>query len=202
MSQALASSPVAEIVAELLTDVARQAEAAAVLGIADVSLDVRCGCKGPGTIAWLDSLAVPVPEKPNTWLPLGEGGRIARLGMTEFLVEGDAAVVERLTTAPRAAGVYPVQHEDAALVLGGERVSELLRQTCNVNFAALKPADRPVVLTSLVGVGVTVLPEQSAKGLIYRIWCDGSYGRYLFETLHDIAHELGGGTVLPQHLYA
>ena len=202
MSQALASSPVAEIVAELLTDVARQTEAAAVLGVSDVSLDVRCGCKGPGTIAWLDSLEVPVPEKPNTWLPLGEGGRIARLGMTEFLIEGDAAVVERLSAAPRAAGVYPVQHEDAALILGGARVNELLRQTCNVNFAALKLADRPVVLTSLVGVGVTVLPEQTAQGLIYRIWCDGSYGRYLFETLHDIAHELGGGTVSPQHLYA
>ena len=202
MSQALASSPVAEIVAELLTDVARQTEAAAVLGVSDVSLDVRCGCKGPGTIAWLDSLEVPVPEKPNTWLPLGEGGRIARLGMTEFLIEGDAVVVERLSAAPRAAGVYPVQHEDAALILGGARVNELLRQTCNVNFAALKLADRPVVLTSLVGVGVTVLPEQTAQGLIYRIWCDGSYGRYLFETLHDIAHELGGGTVSPQHLYA
>lgn len=202
MSQALASSPVAEIVAELLTDVARQAEAAAVLGIADVSLDVRCGCKGPGTVAWLDSLDVPVPEKFNSWLPLGEGGRIARLGMTEFLIEGDAAVVERLTKTPRAAGVYPVQHEDAALMLGGVRVNELLRQTCNVNFAALNLADRPVVLTSLIGVGVTVLPEQTAKGLIYRIWCDGSYGRYLFETLHDIAHELGGGTVLPQQLHA
>jgi sarcosine oxidase subunit gamma len=202
MSQALARSPVAEIVAELLTDVARQAEAAAVLGIADVSLAARCGCKGPGTVAWLDSLEVPVPAKPNTWLPLGKGGRIARLGMTEFLVEGDAAVVERLTTTPRAAGVYPVQHEDAALILGGARVNELLRQTCNVNFAALDAADRPVVLTSLIGVGVTVLPEQAAQGLIYRIWCDGSYGRYLFETLHDIAHELGGGTVFPQHLYA
>ena len=202
MSQALASSPVAEIVAELLTDVARQTEAAAVLGVSDVSLDVRCGCKGPGTIAWLDSLEVPVPEKPNTWLPLGEGGRIARLGMTEFLIEGDAVVVERLSAAPRAAGVYPVQHEDAALILGGARVNELLRQTCNVNFAALKLADRPVVLTSLVGVGVAVLPQQTAQGLIYRIWCDGSYGRYLFETLHDIAHELGGGTVSPQHLYA
>ncbi|MBR0567030.1 hypothetical protein J5J83_12985 [Azoarcus sp. L1K30] len=202
MSQALASSPVAEIVAELLTDAVRQAEAAAVLGIADVSLEVRCGCKGPGTVAWLDSLDVPVPEKFNSWLPLGERGRIARLGMTEFLIEGDAAVVERLTTTPRAAGVYPVQREDAALMLGGARVNELLRQTCNVNFAALNLADRPVVLTSLIGVGVTVLLEQTAQGLIYRIWCDGSYGRYVFETLHDIAHELGGGTVSPQHLYA
>lgn len=202
MSQALASSPVAEIAAERLTDEARQAEAAAVLGIADVSLDVRCGCKGPGTVAWLDSLEVPVPEKFNSWLPLVEGGRIARLGMTEFLIEGNAAVVDRITTTPRANGVYPVLHEDAALILGGARVNELLRQTCNVNFAALNLADRPVVLTSLVGVGVTVLPEQTAKGLIYRIWCDGTYGRYLFETLHDIAHELGGGTVSPQHPYA
>ena len=93
--------------------------------------------------------------------------------------------------------MYPVLRQDAALIVGGSRLEELLRQTCNVNFRPLDPADRPVVLTSMVGVGVTVIPEVR-KGLpAARIWCDGTYGHYLWETLLGIAVELGGGAVVP-----
>jgi glycine cleavage system aminomethyltransferase T len=63
-----------------------------------------------------------------------------------------------LAAAPGGPGVYPVLRQDAALIVGS-RLDELLRQTCNVNFRPLDPAARPVVLTSMVGVGVTAIPE-------------------------------------------
>ena len=174
MISALAVSPVAEI-ATLLAPAAQPA-AVARLGIADVSATARYGCKGPGTVAWLESLSLPVPPQPNSWLPLDGGGLIARLGFTEFMIEGPDA-----------------------LIVGGSRLDELLRQTCNVNFRPLDPATRPVVLTSMVGVGVTVIPEVR-KGLpAARIWCDGTYGHYLWETLLGIAVELGGGNVAAHH---
>jgi sarcosine oxidase subunit gamma len=42
-------------------------------------------------------------------------------------------------------------------------------------------------------VGVTVIFEQVERR--YRIWCDGTYGVYLWATLVGVARDLGGGPV-------
>ena len=183
--------------ADLPITLSRDPAAADRLGLADVSDVARHGCKGPGAIAWLERLGLPIPTEPNTWLPLDGGGRIARLGFTEFLVEGPESLIARLDTTPRGPGVYPVLRQDTALILGGARLDDLLRQACNVNFRRLDPAGRPVVLTSMVGVGVTVILGTHDGLPVARIWCDGTYGHYLWETLLGIATELGGGAVPP-----
>jgi sarcosine oxidase subunit gamma len=71
-----------------------------------------------------------------------------------------------------------------------------------VNFAGLELAGRPAVLTSMVGVGVTVIAETAASvsassgsAWRYRIWCDGTFGAYLWQTLVEVARDLGGGPV-------
>ena len=91
---------------------------------------------------------------------------VGRLGFTEFFVEerGEAAGVAALEqlAAGDFAGAYPVLREDPGLVLGGERAADVLAQVCNVNFGALDIAQRPVVMTLMVGVGVLVLPQQHA----------------------------------------
>ena len=43
----------------------------------------------------------------------------------------------------------------------------------------------------MVGVAVVALPSPDSC----RLWCDGSYGPYLWDTLLGIAVELGGGAV-------
>lgn len=164
----------------------------AVLGLADLSHLPRSGAKGPQAAAWLASRGLPVPARPNSWLRQ-DGTLIARLGASEFLVEGTAAAT--LTHATRAPGVYPVLREDCALALLGPRLPDLLAQTCNVNFAALDLAIQPVVLTSMAGVTVTVLPHAHDGAPFYRVWCDYSYGPYLWRTLLDIVRALGGGAV-------
>lgn len=183
-------SPLADV---LPTTPTVGAEAARKLGLADISLQPRFGCKGPGAAAWLQSQGVALPERPNSAAALAAGGRVLRLGVSEFLVEGDAALVERLLASPRAPAVYPVLRQDACLLLAGERLNDLLLQSCNVNFAAIDPDSATVVLTSMVGVGVTVLPEKNNGVPSCRVWCDGSYGPYLWQTLRAIAEELGGG---------
>ncbi|CAG9203812.1 conserved hypothetical protein [Paraburkholderia sabiae] len=170
---------------------------AATLGIADVSFLSRTGFKGKGAAAWLQAQDIPVPELPNSWAPLAGGGVVLRLGISEYLIEdgltqGSSATVAHLDTPVH---VYPVLHQDVALVLCGDAVQELLLQTCNVNFAALDLAARPVVLTSMAGVAVTVMPGIRAGRPYYRIWADGTYGLYLWECLAGIARELGGGPV-------
>lgn len=162
------------------------------LEMADLSCLTRCGFKGAGAANWLQAQGLPVPDRPNSWLKLPEGGIIARLGISEFLIEDslESAVSPRLISQSVPAQVYPVLRQDLAIALCGEAIDDLMRQTCNVNFGALFLAEAPVVLTSMIGVSVTVIP-----GEIYRIWCDGTFGVYFWQTLLEIAAEMGGGVV-------
>lgn len=166
-----------------------------ILGIADVTQQPRAGAKGRGAADWLSGLGLQIPSAPNSWSELPDGGLIARLGVTEFLVEGDALPVDKIMQAERAPGVYPVLRQDAAFALCGARVNELLLQTCNVDFRMLDADPSKVILTSMAGVGITILSRKTGHFTNYRIWCDGSYGVYLWETLAEIANDLGGGCI-------
>ena len=162
----------------------------------------RVGIKGPRAAEALKQLGLAVPTRPNCWAPMRDQDRddswnvVGRLGFTEFFVEerGEAAGVAALEqlTAGNFAGAYPVLREDLGLVLGGDRVSEVLAQVCNVNFNALDIGQRPVVMTLMVGVSVLVLPQQQPDGAIYRIWCDPSFGTYLWETLEEVVQKMPG----------
>ena len=162
----------------------------------------RFGIKGPRAADMLRELKLAVPERPNCWSPLrvsdreGSWNVVARLGNTEFFVEegGDGPGVEALEarSASGTAGVYPVLREDFAFVLGGASAPDVLAQVCNVNFAPL-PA-RAVVMTLMIGVGVLVLPQMSDDdGYVYRIWCDPSYGAYLWTELEEVVDQIPTG---------
>lgn len=164
------------------------------LGVCDLSFLPRLGLKGPGAAAWLSDRGIPVPSEPNRWEALPQGGLVARLARSEFLVEDgfqDGAVAGLVAQLQPGPGVYPVLRQDCALALTGAALPELLVQTCNVDFSAQDPAARVVTLTSMVGVSVTVLRQEP----VLRLWCDGTMGPYLWETLAGIARELGGGPV-------
>ncbi|MFN7276704.1 MAG: hypothetical protein ACK5VP_02795 [Betaproteobacteria bacterium] len=171
---------------------------AGVLGVCDLSFLPRMGLKGPGAAAWLAERDIPVPAVPNRWEPLPGGGLVARLARSEFLVEDGfpggpvTGLAAQLQVGP---GVYPVPRQDCALALTGSALTELLVQTCNVDFVAQDAAARVVTLTSMVGVSVTVLRLPADGRHVVRLWCDGTMGPYLWETHTGIAGELGGGPV-------
>jgi sarcosine oxidase subunit gamma len=165
--------------------------------IADVSALLRCGLKGPGAAEWLAAHDMPVPERANSWVPTQRGGLVARLGRSEFLIESAWNDTQALDLAHAlrtpAAGVYPVPRQDCALLLRGGRMRELWLQTCNVNINDIPAPNREVTLTSMVGVSVTILEQPLGKDSCHRIWCDGTFGAYLWETLLEVAGDLGGG---------
>lgn len=152
----------------------------------DLSARPRAGVKGPRAAEWLTQMGLPVPAAPNSWLPHADG-LVARLGLTEFLIEGTAA--DRFGTS-LPPGVHPVLRQDTALVIRGERLNDLLLETCSVNFAALDLANRPVVLTTMTGVAVIVIPTEEGGLPVCRIWCDGTWGESLCKTLGSVATEL------------
>ncbi len=166
------------------------------LEIVDLSFIPRFGVKGAGAEAWLAMQSIAVPDRPNSWTFLSKGGIIARLGKSEFLVE-DRTIAPQLITACKSppAKVYPVLRQDFAIALIGSKVNELLLQTSSFNFQSLSIAENPVILTSMAGVNVIVIPGVLQKQPFYRIWCDCTFGTYLWETLNKIAIEIGGGAI-------
>ncbi len=177
-------------------------DATAAAWIVDASRLGRLGLKGPAAADWLRGVRIPVPECANSWAPLvpSDGASawplVARLGTSEFLIETepDSALLDDLG---RALGdgqdhVYPVLREDHACVLGGRGVEHVLAQVCNLNLPSLPLQLNPVVLTLMTGVAVVVVAQAHGDGQRYRIWCDPSFGRYLWNTLRAIVVESGG----------
>lgn len=185
----------------VLTGLANEHVYADRLGLADLSCLTRFGVKGAKAAVWLTQQGILLPDRPNSWCALPQGGIVARLGVNEFLIEDSiqSQVAPQLAEACQypPAQVYPVLRQDAALALCGSRVNDLLCQTCNVNFAALCLDDRPIVLTSLIGIAVLIIPGERAGVPFYRLWCDSTFGHYLWDTLLPIAEELGGGAIGP-----
>jgi len=173
--------------------------------LCDVSTLHRMGLKGPCAAEWLALNGVSVPSRANSWRPLDGNGLAARLGRTEFLIEdgwhGSTAPALRTKLGAGIAGVYPVFRQDAALLVRGPCVHELFAQTCNVDFKSIPWQERTVMMTMMVGVSVTVVNPSIDSNDHYRIWCDGTYGAYLWDTLLAIAVELGGGVADVHSVY-
>lgn len=161
----------------------------------------RFGLKGPRASEWLAGHGISVPFAANSWTDSGVSGAaaervlIARLGTGEFFLEGAAGgALKRIAPAADTPppGVYPVLREDAAFSLAGDGADEVLAQVCNVNFAELDLDAQPVVMTSMMGVSVLVVPHDAESGRWYRIWCDPTFEHYVEETLGRIVVECGG----------
>ncbi len=187
----------------LPTGYERRLPADAPITLRDVSWQRRLGLKGPGAAQWLGAQSLVVPQPANSWSLDARGILVARLATSEFLVEALSPAqerIEQLRAQLPATGVYPVIRQDAAFVIGGKYARELLLQTCSFNFGAPALATASTtsgvaVLTSMVGVGVTVIPLRVGDQSHYLVWCDPSFGLYLWSTLVGIAAETGGGAI-------
>ena len=152
----------------------------------------RFGLKGPRAAEWLGALGLEVPPAPNSWC--ASRVLVARLGTGEFFVEEpEGGSVLGAAPAPELAppGVYPVLREDWAFVLEGPGAEDVLAQGCNVDFAGLELAARPVIMTLMIGVAVLVLPRQAGDGAgrQYLIWCDPTFGEYLEAAVGAVTKE-------------
>jgi sarcosine oxidase, subunit gamma len=174
------------------------------LQMVDLSEQTQFGIKGSGAADWLRARSIPIPEGANRWQHLATGGLIARLGLTEFLIADalDSQIALNLMADCQLppARVYPVLRQDMAIAISGSKVPDLMLQTCSFNFQALDLSQQPVILTTMVGVSVTVIPSLQAEVPLYRIWCDGTFGAYLWRTLLSITEELGGGAIAVEEL--
>jgi sarcosine oxidase subunit gamma len=169
------------------------------VALADLSFLPRFGLKGPDAQGWLEERNITLPPNANGWLPLPGGGVVARLGRSEFFLEDGATAIGvdaiRMALGTGASGVYPVIRQDAGFALAGARVNELLAQTCNVNFEEFGADERIAAMTQMIGVSVLVIRISKKPLPCYRVWCDPTFAPYFWETIAEIAGELGGGVI-------
>jgi sarcosine oxidase, subunit gamma len=168
----------------------------------DLSDRRRFGCKGPGAEPWLAASGYSVPPAPNSAMVDAGGILVARLATSEFLVEAVDAGSERVDSAARQLGlssrpqdVYPVARQDLVVGIQGSGTQTLLRQICSVDFAPLfescEPGAGPVVLTSMIGVGVVAWPRRTGSGSALTLWLDPSYAHYFWTTLLEVGPGVG-----------
>ncbi len=170
-----------------------------ILGLTDLSCLPRFGIKGPSAEAWLLSQGLSVPSQFNSWVVDPQGIVVLRLGNSEFLIEDqfNSNFCQKLFAFNQAeiVGAYQVARADAALVLSGSEVLNLLSEVCVLDLRDSMLADQQVVMTQIAGVSATLIRQSLNDKQVYRIWCDGTYGIYMWKTLYEIAQELGGGAV-------
>lgn len=156
----------------------------------------RFGLKGPGAPAWLAAQGFDVPAVANSWTESAGAIFVARLGLSEFFIEEPAGsttlAAPSLCAETHPPGVYPVLRQDAAYVLSGDGVEDVLTEVCSVNFQELRLEARPVLLTSMVGVSVIAVPRAGAGETEYHLWCDPTYGAYLGKALGGVVVDCGG----------
>jgi len=166
------------------------------LAIADVTHLKRFGVKGAKAAEWLSGQGVMLPESNNSWLEISPTSLAMRLGSSEFMIESQAT--ENLPTLSNSdqfatPGVYKVQRADAAFIISGQQALNLLSELCTLDLAGEALSENKLLMTQIAGISAILL-KQSINGKdAYRIWCDGTYGHYMWETLLEIATELGGG---------
>ena len=169
--------------------------------ITNVSTLKRYGVKGPNAAKWLANHGVAVPAKANTWV-LSGNAVVMRLGSTEFLIEdqliqgqADEKICAKLEAdTVRASGVYKVPRADAAYILAGSGVLNLLSEVCALDLRESALAENDVLMTQVAGISATVLRQSINNETVYRIWCDGTYGVYMQHILSEISQELAGSS--------
>jgi sarcosine oxidase subunit gamma len=170
-----------------------EAASAKTLGLCDVSSFPRVTLKGPGAEAWLRDQGVGVPTEIYEVLRTGKS-IVARTGGAEFFIE-DGVSGRIVAGLPKAGGdleVYRVLRQDAAMILGGSRAVDVMLETCGVDCSS---HEFRMVYSRVAGVSCAILPDTVDGLRAYRIWCDASYGPYLWQTLLEIVKEKGGGAV-------
>jgi sarcosine oxidase subunit gamma len=168
------------------------------LGVSDVSCLSRYGVKGPNATQWLVDRGIAIPTNPNAWTLCEQKTLVLRLGSSEFLVEDQlgGSVTNRLVSdTARVANVYKVPRADAAFIVSGFEALNLFSELCSLDLREKSLAAKDLIMTQMAGISATLIRQTLNGEPVYRIWCDGTYGPYMWEVLLEIATELGGGAV-------
>lgn len=189
------------LMAVRFADEAIESERAEKLAICDASAFGRVSIKGPKAVSYLQQQGIVLPAKANQW-QLDAERLVMRLGNSEFLIEDQTTNIKpSVSELSSAEGVHKVSRNDAAFILTGNYIQPLFAEICEIDLMAELATENHLVMTVIAGVSATLLSQTLNGERIYRLWCDGTYGPYLWKTLLSIIEQAGGGAVGLHHFY-
>lgn len=158
--------------------------------------------RGGQAADWLAGHALSVPEAYFRAQDLDEDSFLVRTGSAEFFLhDGRAGLLHsRLGEIPSGVvqGTRVVARDDLEVVLGGEGAARLMSEFCALDLSSV---ENEFLFTRVAGVAAWLRVEEVGAQRCYRMGCDPSYGEYLFETLLDAVHEIGGGLLGHEDFY-
>lgn len=196
-------------------DIADEVIQAQHLGLSDLSMLARIGCKGCGAPDWTNRHGAQLPERPNLALTQPDGSLLVRLAEHEVLVlrnlQKSSDLITRLTNdASAAAGQHayllPRADSHCWLALTGEHAAQTLAKVCGIDMRLHKFAQGSVAQTSMARVNaIAIRNDLSEVVACFYILCDVSMTEYLWESLLDAMQEFDGrpvGVAALSHLQA
>lgn len=167
------------------------------LGLCDLSGLSKLGIKGRDSASWLESKNIDVPAAVYESSRLADDGLIVRIATDEFFLESGISnqTVPTLSSESESLSghVFRVERHEATFLLVGTRAIDVLAQTCGINFE--EAVLRRLIYSRVAGVSCGILPDSIGELPAYRLWIDPSYAVYVWETLEQICHDLGGKAV-------
>ena len=171
------------------------------IDIFDLSRRPRCGFKGAGTLATMQSHGLKIESRPNRAFRQDDDTLCLVLAATEVFLLGslhrDSARLTELETTwhiESADRTYlmPRRHTHAWFALRGDVVPEMLAKLCAVDFRPSVFSDLSIAQTSVARLNSIVLRADRAQGPLYHLLADSTCAVYMLACLKDAAGEFGG----------
>ncbi|MCE7763161.1 sarcosine oxidase [Pseudomonas putida] len=171
--------------------------------LADLTDVARVGFRGGDSAAYLQQRGYRLPQQPNQAVLQNDGGWVARLSQTEYLLLGSLADEGARVAAAEAEWVQdaqrnyllPRQDSHAWLQLSGVHGSAVMAKLCGVDLRAEAFAVGAVAQTSAARINVIVVNVGSDERPALQLLFDRASLAYLRDAMLDAMDEFDGGLI-------
>lgn len=171
--------------------------------LTDLTDVARVGFRGGDSAAYLQQRGYRLPQQPNQAARQDDGGWVARLSQTEYLLLGSLADEGARVAAAEAEWVQdaqrnyllPRQDSHAWLQLSGVHGSAVMAKLCGVDLRAEAFPFGAVAQTSAARINVIVVNVGSDERPALQLLFDRASLAYLREAMLDAMDEFDGGLI-------
>ena len=180
-----------------------QAELLHTCALTDLTDVARVGFRGGDSAAYLQQRGYRLPLQPNQAARQDDGGWVARLSQTEYLLLGSLADEGARVAAAEAEWVQdaqrnyllPRQDSHAWLQLSGVHGSAVMAKLCGVDLRAEAFPVGAVAQTSAARINVIVVNVGRDERPALQLLFDRASLAYLLEAMLDAMDEFDGGLI-------
>ena len=183
-------------------DALTEAKVARQLAAIDLCAFPRCGFKGPGTVEWLKTQGIVVPNECNQALRQSDDCLVLRCGSTDIVIAGDITLRSNRPAELKSAHAQSSQQQrgyDALreegytwFMLIGEQTPDLLARLCEVDMRPHVFADLAIAQTRLAGLSVIAARCDFATLYAMHLFFDTASSVYFCETLSELLESFNG----------